>query len=67
MSKIGNQKAFPSHDGGDIYFDGMTYRQWLVGMALSGIVTGDDWTASEAASLAVITADAVLAELEKNP
>lgn len=68
MSKIGNQKAFPSYDGGDVYFDGMTYRQWLVGMALQGLLAGvPDKRPSDIARWAREHADAVLSELEKHP
>jgi len=34
----GNDPAFPLH-GGDWVSQGMTYRQWLVGQALIGVMT----------------------------
>jgi len=41
MSSIGDRQAFPVSDGLETGFDGMTYRQYLIGQALSR--TGDKY------------------------
>lgn len=69
MGKIGDYAAFPVHS--DMEHEsicGMSYRQWLVGMAMQGIAANDcstEWAWKEIAMHAVDAADAVLAELEK--
>lgn len=77
MDDIGREPAFPVHPNGPI-FRGMTYRQWLVGMALQGLLSNTTLAAIRAhesvngrdvssvvAQIAIAEADAVLAQLEK--
>lgn len=61
---ISSEPAFPVHPNGPI-FRGMSYRQWLVGMAMQGLCASERWNERERALLAVSHADAVIAELEK--
>ena len=73
---ISSEPAFPVHPNGPI-FRGMTYRQWLVGMALQGLLSGQrehtaEWaercgdSVEECVAVAAVSyADAVIAELEK--
>lgn len=52
-------------------YDGVTYREWLAGMAMQGMMAGhdlvkDSFTHSDMiASQAVAMADAIIKELEK--
>lgn len=66
---IGNESAFPVVVPGDRNESesGMSYRMWLVGMAMQGILahTTDDWSESSVAKCAIDQADAILAALEK--
>jgi hypothetical protein len=78
---IGNNHAFPrpasdfldEHGDRLKHFEaerGMTYRQWLVGMALQGLLSnaGNQLDFELAAEEAIGHADSVLAQLEKtNP
>jgi hypothetical protein len=71
---IANKPAFPrnGHAGAaTIDESGMTYRQWLVGMALQGLTahhgSGGQPDVQSAAGLAVLWADAVLRELDRAP
>lgn len=67
-SKLGDLPAHPAPDIVDYYTTGMTYRQWLVGMALQGLLASDHKRETHydaIASDAVKHADAVLAELER--
>lgn len=67
--QIGEQPAFPL----DYYLGanlGMTYRQWLVGMAMQGMLAQTAWRAvgdDQFAAWVVKQADAVLDELAKEP
>lgn len=65
---IGNQPAFPAEaDGGYGPAPGMTYRQWLIGMALQGIIAADHenaLTEKACANGAILCADAVLSRLD---
>ena len=68
--KIGDHQAFPASlsingqwAGGTVP-EGMTYRQWLIGMALTS--TSGTFTKADFIAFQVIErADAVLASLEK--
>lgn len=83
---IGDQRAFPIPIGGyltDVGHKcnaaqfGMTYRQWLVGMALQGLLaneftiklvvseSSEDSSGNRFARMAITAADAVIVELEK--
>jgi hypothetical protein len=70
---IGNKPAFPVDMDATNYdpaCDGMTYRQWLVGMALQGLLSnaGTQLDFELAAEEAIGHADSVIASLEKtNP
>lgn len=80
MISIGDQPAFPTEELGiGPASQGMTYRQWLVGKALQGLMAGaDNLTPSRAtepdvysappiiADLAVKYADAIIVELEQS-
>ena len=58
------QQAFPQDPHAQV--PGMTYRQWLVGMAMQGLLAGREWNGEETlASIAVEIADAVQAEEAK--
>lgn len=63
MSKLGDQPAFPALAG--CAFRGMTYRQWLVGMALQGTLSRGNPGFGSAAAAAVEAADAAIAAQEK--
>jgi hypothetical protein len=84
--KIGDQPAFPCEEMmngglGDylVYYDGMTYRQWLIGMTLNGVLSNPELrekcrkdakdykgTSEEYVARAIISmADAILTALEK--
>lgn len=76
MSKLGDFPAFPLIDSFNQTDDcseslyGMTYRQWLVGMALQGFASTEsarDTQFNDMAHWAVQAADSALAELEKHP
>jgi hypothetical protein len=63
MDQIGKQDAYPSDDS-----FGMTYRQWLIGMALQGEMAADAEGVTkpdEHAKAAIEAADAVLVRLER--
>lgn len=73
---LGEQSAFPVKESrnaysGDIYLDaekGITFRQYAAVHALQGILPNTDLTGNDAisaAACAVIAADALIAELEK--
>ena len=71
---IANKPAFPrnGHAGAaTIDESGMSYRQWLVGMALQGLAahhgSGGTVDVQSAAALAVVWADSVLRELDQVP
>jgi hypothetical protein len=70
---IGDRAAFPQPDDGfrDGTDYGMTYRQWLVGMALQGIIANPhshtEMTLKQQASHAIEMADSVLLKLEATP
>lgn len=59
--KIGEQSAFPDVRGAY----GMTYRQWLFGIALQGLASKNYHSWEQLAEDARLAADAGLAELEK--
>lgn len=63
-NSIGYQPAFPIPDGPEDC--GMTYRQWLIGMALMGLTPLNHATAGirEIAKMAIACADAVISELD---
>lgn len=71
MSKIGYQPVFPEIDGANGgYVPGMTYRQWLVGMALQGLLANSnphEWRHDLTSSTAIDFVDALLVQLEKRP
>ena len=54
-------RAFPAPENSDT--DGMTYREWLIGMALSGFCA--DSECKDPACMAIQIADEVMAELKK--
>lgn len=65
--QIGDRRAFPLNYPVGANF-GMTYRQWLVGMAMQGDLCANsagEWTAKECAERAIASADAILDELAK--
>lgn len=75
---IGNQSAFPIPSDFlpqgvcDVRgWTGMTYRQWLVGMAMQGFLANEryfrDVSKAGLAHWAIEMADFVCAELEKKP
>ena len=78
-SKLVGMSAYPI--SADACSDGMTYRQWLVGMALQGLLSNHAYTLVAQhessngggdvgrihAKIAIQAADAVLAELERQP
>lgn len=70
MNTLADQQAFPI-PGSEINNPepGMTYRQWLAGLAMQGILAArpnpKEW--SEYAEACVDMADALIAELEKAP
>ena len=45
--------------------NGMTYRQWLAGMALSGLTSNPHGTVEKAVRFAVECADALIVELDE--
>jgi hypothetical protein len=58
MSKTGDMQAFPPV---------LTYRQWLIGQALSGVAANPYWDDSDyygCARVAISYADAVLEKLD---
>lgn len=67
----GNEPAFPTirdwHPQMGIQVEcGMTYHQWLVGMAMQGIVSATEIAVPECvASRALDMADAIIAELNR--
>jgi hypothetical protein len=79
MNELANKRAFPCAsspiDNNSDGQSGMTYRQWLAGLAMQGFVTQLDpgfIRASEPvppwyAKRAVEMADALIAELERKP
>lgn len=64
---IGDQQAFPIALLDDDDALGMTYRQWLIGMALNGSITENSAssTVEEAAESAILYADAIIEALDK--
>ena len=61
---IRNSQAFPSATATDAV-NGMTYRQWLIGMALSGeSVHEHDTSSNVVASNAIASADAIIFRLD---
>ncbi|NEO88433.1 MAG: hypothetical protein F6J87_30030 [Spirulina sp. SIO3F2] len=66
---VGNKPAFPSPPaevsiGGDLYpHEGMTYRQWLIGLAISGIAQRTT-VPHLAAQYAIDLADSVITRLD---
>lgn len=66
MTSIGNQPAFPCDPSlPAIVPEGMTYRQWLIGMALQGTIALHNGSASYAVRDAVEAADEVIKRLDK--
>lgn len=68
MNRPGDWTAFPSDRSNDT--PGMSYREWLAGVALQGILANprEDFarlTSVGAAGMAVEYADALVAELAK--
>jgi hypothetical protein len=71
---IGDSPAFPfSHlipdnDQIDYRCEGMTYRQWLIGQALSGL-SGQEWASdyqrSDVALIAITFANAIIEQLDQ--
>lgn len=63
---IGDEPVFPFPSGSlhIVEHDGMTYRQWLVGMALQGLLAHGRHP-NDAGRYAVESADGAIAELEK--
>jgi hypothetical protein len=58
--------AFPSNESAEhIAVQGMTYRQWLIGMALQGTLFSLGVDTANAATYAVQSADAVLEILDE--
>ena len=70
--KYDGREAFPyqhvQSPGSEVGY-GMTYRQWIAGQALAGLLASDvngGWETSQlVASVAVDLADALIAELDK--
>lgn len=60
---IGTQAAFPIPDGSEPGEDGMTYRQWLAGMALANLAGTN--TPDKVGRACVDFADAVVNNLEQ--
>lgn len=60
---LGNKPAFPSHGSmGEVVREGITHREWLIGMAMQGLIA--HFGAGELAATARIAsdvADAILA------
>lgn len=64
---IGNRTAFPSDTTDPSCDSGMTYRQWLIGMALQGVLASDTdnaWTDETISRLSIDCADAVIERLD---
>ena len=65
---IADQPAFSAafaNDAGSMIQTGMTYRQWLIGMALQGILHGvQEPIFSGCAEYGIEAADAVIARLD---
>lgn len=62
VMSLKDKYAYPTHAAG-VNNLGMTYREWLVGMALAGGETGIDM---DGTPYAIKRADAIIAALEKN-
>jgi len=59
----------PKHSFNDYGYRGLTKREHFAGLAMQGILAGDDgidWEVNTVADLAVHEADALLAALEKS-
>lgn len=69
--RIGDRPAFPTTDGDELRVEnGMTYRQWLVGMAMQGMLANPnniDLNDNGIAKEAIACADATLTKLEPLP
>ena len=69
MSSLSDQSAFPVNlPSGNS--PGMTYRQWLVGMALQGLLANENaWEQSNknVADFAIQAADETIKQLESQP
>ncbi len=67
MSELGNQPAFPRSGQHGENIDGMTLRQYYAGLAMQGLLAcgGNGYADEHGAQLAVKSADALIAELEK--
>lgn len=63
MTGLANLSAFPVGDGAE---GGMTIREWMVGMAMMGVLaSGEQYDTPDAmARDAIIAADATIAQLE---
>lgn len=66
--KLGDRPAFPVFTGSGL-IQGMTYREWLIGKALTGVIANNsskDLTEVGAnVQLAVIYADRIIEEIEE--
>lgn len=82
MKKLADLPAFPraAFESDDVTVnmeqDGMTYRHWLAGLAMQGILgcpsenqmdDPRDWNFDHLATAAALAADALIAELERKP
>ena len=69
MTPLSEQPAFPficnDVSKNQVVEGGMTYRQWLAGMAMQGILRDNDASPTMTATLSVKFADALIQELEK--
>jgi hypothetical protein len=64
-----NQLVYPQKmefgQDGEIYFHGLTKREYFAGMAMQGLISGNGTHFSDIPEKSVEFADALLAELEK--
>ena len=76
MMSVGDMEAFPQsmvqtqsgmESSANYGYGGMTYRQWLIGMALSAAFAGQDndpWSAKAIGDHSIEIADAIIARLD---